>query len=128
MHILLGLIALLGGALFWFYRIRAAKDAAIDVADAAMQADFDGLKLGSTPILQMRSASRDGDDLRVVLDLKANVKPRSFVLQPILQYGDRLVVDLYTADQQVAPVVQKARRVTDVHHLLFLWSAWRVEF
>ena len=35
MHILLGLIALLGAALFWFYRIREAKDAAIDVADAA---------------------------------------------------------------------------------------------
>jgi N-acetylmuramoyl-L-alanine amidase len=80
----------------------------IDVENASMQAAFDNLKLSGTPILQMRSAGRDGNDLRVVLDLRDNVKPRSFVLQPILQYGDRLVVDLYTADQQVAPVVQKA--------------------
>ncbi len=35
MHILIGLIALIGGALFWFYRIKAARDAASDVADAA---------------------------------------------------------------------------------------------
>ncbi len=80
----------------------------IDVENATMNANFDSLKLRTTPILQMRSAARNGDDLRVVLDLKDKVKPRSFVLQPILQYGDRLVVDLYTADQQVAPVVQKA--------------------
>lgn len=80
----------------------------IDVQDAMMTTDFTHLKLSTTPILQMRSAVRNGDNLRVVLDLKDNVKPRSFVLQPILQYGDRLVVDLYTADQQVAPVVQKS--------------------
>ncbi|MFN3235933.1 MAG: N-acetylmuramoyl-L-alanine amidase [Pseudomonadales bacterium] len=80
----------------------------IDVQDAQLVTDFDGLDLATTPITQMRSAVREGNDLRVVLDLKDKVKPRSFVLQPILQYGDRLVVDLYTADQQVAPVVQKA--------------------
>lgn len=80
----------------------------IDVQDAQLVTDFDGLDLTTTPITQMRSAVREGNDLRVVLDLKDKVKPRSFVLQPILQYGDRLVVDLYTADQQVAPVVQKA--------------------
>jgi N-acetylmuramoyl-L-alanine amidase len=80
----------------------------IDVKDAEIKTSFNDLKLGTTPIMQMRSAVRDGDDLRIVLDLKDRVKPRSFVLKPILQYGDRLVVDLYTADQQVAPVVQKS--------------------
>lgn len=80
----------------------------IDVMDANLNTSFSGLDLKTTPIIGMRSASREGDDLRVVLDLKDKVKPRSFVLKPILQYGDRLVIDLYTADQQVAPVVQKA--------------------
>lgn len=80
----------------------------IDVMDANLQTSFESLELSKTPIVGMRSASREGNDLRVVLDLKANVKPRSFILKPILQYGDRLVIDLYTADQQVAPVVQKA--------------------
>lgn len=80
----------------------------IDVQDATLETSFERLDFSTTPILQMRSAVRDGDNLRVVLDLKDKVKPRSFVLKPILQYGDRLVVDLYTAEQQVAPVVQKA--------------------
>ena len=80
----------------------------IDISGAAMKTDFSGLDLSVTPIDSIRSAARDGKDLRVVLDLNAKVKPRSFVLKPILQYGDRLVIDLYTADQQIAPVVQKA--------------------
>ena len=80
----------------------------IDIANADMSADFSGLDFSRTPIADIRSATREGSDLRVVLDLKDNVKPRSFVLKPILQYGDRLVVDLYTSEQQIAPVVQKA--------------------
>ncbi len=80
----------------------------IDISSASMNADFSKLDLRSTPIDSMRSAVREGDDLRVVLDLNDKVKPRSFILKPILQYGDRLVIDLYTADQQIAPVVQKA--------------------
>ena len=35
MHILIGLITLIGAALFWYYRIRVASEAAADVADAA---------------------------------------------------------------------------------------------
>jgi N-acetylmuramoyl-L-alanine amidase len=84
----------------------------IDIDDVNLQQAFDGLDLQGTPISAMRSAGRNGKDLRVVLDLSDQVKPRSFVLRPILQYGDRLVVDLYTADQQVSPIVQKADRLS----------------
>ncbi|MCB1644162.1 MAG: N-acetylmuramoyl-L-alanine amidase [Pseudomonadales bacterium] len=84
----------------------------IDIADVELKADFDELSLNGTPVSGMRSAVREGNDLRVVIDLEDQVKPRSFVLRPILQYGDRLVVDLYTTDQQVAPVVQKADRIS----------------
>ncbi|MFT5099159.1 MAG: N-acetylmuramoyl-L-alanine amidase, partial [Planctomycetaceae bacterium] len=80
----------------------------IDISAAAMNTDFSGLDLSATPIDSMRSASRDEKDLRVVLDLSDKVKPKSFVLKPIQQYGDRLVIDLYTSDQQITPVVQKA--------------------
>jgi N-acetylmuramoyl-L-alanine amidase len=47
--------------------------------------------------------------MRVVLDLKAPVKPSVFQLQPLEQYGNRLVVDLYpalesnTADNSALP-------------------------
>lgn len=80
----------------------------IDIPDATMNAKLSTLDFSSTPIDSMRAATRDGNGLRVVLDLNDKVKPRSFVLNPILQYGDRLVIDLYTAEQQVAPVVQRA--------------------
>jgi N-acetylmuramoyl-L-alanine amidase len=80
----------------------------IDISEASMKSDFSDLDFTNTPIISMRSAVREENSLRVVLDLKDNVKPRSFILKPILQYGDRLVVDLYTSGQQIAPVVQKA--------------------
>ncbi|MFT7133106.1 MAG: N-acetylmuramoyl-L-alanine amidase [Cyclobacteriaceae bacterium] len=83
----------------------------IDIDDVNLKRAFDDLDLQGTPIGAMRAAKRNDNDLRVVLDLSDQVKPRSFVLRPILQYGDRLVVDLYTADQQVAPIVQKSDRV-----------------
>jgi N-acetylmuramoyl-L-alanine amidase len=47
--------------------------------------------------------------MRLVLDLKAPVKPSVFQLQPLEQYGNRLVVDLYpalesnTADNSALP-------------------------
>ncbi len=40
--------------------------------------------------------------MRVVLDLKAPVKPSVFQLQPLGQYGHRLVVDLYPAQPGAA--------------------------
>ncbi len=48
-------------------------------------------------VKNLRSGPRNGDDLRLVLDLKGPVKPKSFVLKPNEQYGHRLVIDLYDA-------------------------------
>lgn len=87
----------------------------IDVKNARITTSLDGLALEGTPITAVRSGQRPGGDLRIVLDLRDQVKPRSFVLTPVLQYGDRLVVDLYTPSQQVAPVVAKGpSRMRDV--------------
>ncbi|MGR9072715.1 MAG: N-acetylmuramoyl-L-alanine amidase [Gammaproteobacteria bacterium] len=43
----------------------------------------------------IRSGIRNGTDLRIVLDLKRTVSPKSFALQPNNEYGHRLVVDLF---------------------------------
>ncbi len=83
----------------------------IDIEDASLRAEVEDIVLDQTPIARMRASKRESTDLRVVLDLNASVKPRSFILKPILQYGDRLVVDLYTEAQQ-APLVQRVDRVT----------------
>lgn len=66
----------------------------IDLKDAALGTDFSKVDLSGSPIQRIRSAPRNGNDLRVVLDLKSDIKPRSFVLEPNQQYGHRLVVDL----------------------------------
>ncbi|WP_018402421.1 N-acetylmuramoyl-L-alanine amidase [Marinobacter gelidimuriae] len=66
----------------------------IDLKDTRLQASLDKLDLSGSPIRRIRSAVRNGNDLRVVLDLQKSVKPRSFLLKPNQQYGHRLVVDL----------------------------------
>ncbi|WP_197674540.1 N-acetylmuramoyl-L-alanine amidase [Halopseudomonas sabulinigri] len=70
----------------------------IDIDNATFNADTAGLALTNTPLTGMRSAPRDGNGLRVVLDLSAQVNPKSFVLPPNQQYGDRLVIDLFDQD------------------------------
>ncbi|MDX1697624.1 MAG: N-acetylmuramoyl-L-alanine amidase, partial [Thiohalobacterales bacterium] len=48
----------------------------------------------------IRTAKHNGDNLRIVLDLKEAVKPRSFILSPNEKYGHRLVIDLYEQAQE----------------------------
>ncbi len=66
----------------------------IDLKNANLKADLEKLDLSGSPVRRIRSAPRNGNDLRVVLDLKSDIKPRSFQLEPNQQYGHRLVVDL----------------------------------
>jgi N-acetylmuramoyl-L-alanine amidase len=67
----------------------------IDVKDTRLEGRMPSLGPDSKRIRAMRSGVREGDDLRVVLDLERPVNPKSFVLRPNRQYGDRLVVDVY---------------------------------
>jgi N-acetylmuramoyl-L-alanine amidase len=52
----------------------------------------------------MRSADKSSGDLRVVLDLKRKVRPRSFSLQPDGKSGHRLVVDLHGTNLSPTPI------------------------
>lgn len=73
--------------------------------------DINGATLGgplnvstaNTPITAMRSAQRTPSDLRVVIDLKKVVTPKSFTLAPNQQYGNRLVVDLFDNPSDANP-------------------------
>jgi N-acetylmuramoyl-L-alanine amidase len=57
---------------------------------------------GKGVVQRVRSGPQDGGTLRVVLDLAAAAKPRSFALQPNDSYGFRVVVDLAAAEPRVA--------------------------
>ncbi len=67
----------------------------LDLENATIKASVADLKLDGTPVQLVRTGVRDGEDLRVVLELSADVKPRSFFLKANEQAGDRLVLDLY---------------------------------
>lgn len=72
----------------------------IDIKNASLKTSFDDLDIAATPIAEIRSGQRGSDDLRMVFDLKAPVKVKSFTLKAYEQYGDRLVVDIF--DSQAA--------------------------
>lgn len=84
----------------------------LDLQSAKNATRFDKLDLKGSPIKGIRSAKRNSKDLRVVLDLSEAIKPRSFLLPPNEQYGNRLVIDLY--DKNGGQKTSKAKRSVDV--------------
>lgn len=80
----------------------------VDVTDTSLKADFAKLKLDDTPVNRIRSGVREGDDLRVVLDMSAAVDPRSFALKANDKAGDRLVLDLYDRSKKTETTVKKS--------------------
>ena len=94
-------------------RVRKKPDRlVIDVPEAKLSFDTQAVDVGDGPILGLRT-SQKSQSVRIVLDLDAPVRPRSFVLSPILnlKLSDRLVVDLYTKEQQ-SPA-QRVERLTN---------------
>ncbi|MGB2131127.1 MAG: N-acetylmuramoyl-L-alanine amidase [Marinobacterium sp.] len=65
----------------------------IDIDDTRLKASVNGLGLEKSPISDIRYSHRS-EGVRIVLDLKEKVRPKSFDLKPNDQYGHRLVVDL----------------------------------
>ena len=79
----------------------------IDIKKAEWESTPD-LELDGTPIKGVRTAVRNDRDIRVVLDLKSQVKPRSFALKATDTKKDRLVIDLV---DPAAPPKVVARKV-----------------
>jgi N-acetylmuramoyl-L-alanine amidase len=82
------------------FTLTAPDRLVIDVGGGTLSKSFDPLPLANTPISGLRAAQHDANTLRVVIDLSAQVSPKSFTLAPNQQYGHRLVVDLF--DQTTA--------------------------
>lgn len=66
----------------------------LDLTDVRLTADLTELDLNDSGVIRIRHATRNTNDLRIVLDMKEAMQPKSFVLPPNDQYGHRLVVDL----------------------------------
>tara|TARA_B110000208_G_scaffold17370_2_gene20850 strand:+ start:2537 stop:3823 length:1287 start_codon:yes stop_codon:yes gene_type:complete len=86
----------------------------IDLSDSRVKTQFDKLDFTNTPIASIRVAARNKTDVRVVLDLKNTVSPKSFSLKANEQYSDRLVIDLFdkkrVVSRSVEQVVKKKNR------------------
>ena len=74
----------------------------VDIKSSYTELSFNGLDFSDSPISGIRSGERNGDSLRIVLDLTSVVEPETFSLAPNSEFGERLVLDLYdtTSSQQ----------------------------
>ncbi|CAN1595746.1 N-acetylmuramoyl-L-alanine amidase [Pseudomonas sp. B21-028] len=84
------------------FTLTAPDRLVIDINGASLGAPLN-VATANTPITAIRSAQRTPTDLRVVVDLKKTVTPKSFTLAPNAQYGNRLVVDLFDNPADAAP-------------------------
>ena len=82
----------------------------LDVSDASLAGALTDLPLDGTPIARVRSGIREGQDLRVVFDLSADVNPKSFQLAPNERTGHRLVLDLFDAETSKQPVIAAPKK------------------
>lgn len=84
------------------FTLTAPDRLVIDINGAALDAPLK-VSTANTPITSVRTAQRTPTDLRVVVDLKKPLTPKSFTLAPNQQYGNRLVVDLYDQPSDAEP-------------------------
>jgi len=79
----------------------------IDLKNTKVRGALPSATYNESRIKGLRYAKRGKNGLRVVLDLKNAVKPKSFVLKPHGAYGHRLVVDLFDAAKSKKVVVKR---------------------
>lgn len=84
----------------------------IDIRDSTFLADLTPLEFADSPVTAIRTGIRNGDDLRLVLDLAQRVQYQSFTLGANGEFRDRLVIDLYDPRSAVVPEQSNTRTVT----------------
>jgi N-acetylmuramoyl-L-alanine amidase len=72
----------------------------IDLSGATLSLPA-GLPEAKGLVTRVRSGERSAGELRIVLDVKQRVHPKSFLLEPHDSYGHRLVIDLGGAEERV---------------------------
>jgi N-acetylmuramoyl-L-alanine amidase len=80
-------------------------------------AELNGKVTADDPYIQGLRVGRNRPGVvRVVLDLKAEVKPQVFTLQPVGEYGHRLVLDIYpaVAVDPLAALIEQSEKKAEV--------------
>jgi N-acetylmuramoyl-L-alanine amidase len=83
------------------FTMRAPERLVLDLEDVALDAQLEALpgRVGADDpyIAQIRVARNRSNVVRLVLELRGEIKPQTFSLKPVGNYGHRLVVDIYPA-------------------------------
>jgi len=104
------------------YQVFSVKDPERLVLDLETEmtpalAELDGKVVADDPYIKgMRAARNRPGVVRVVLDLKTEVKPQVFTLAPIAEYGHRLVLDIYPAVpiDPLAALIEETRKTDEL--------------
>jgi N-acetylmuramoyl-L-alanine amidase len=76
------------------FTLRGPDRLVVDLKDGRLGDQLSRMPAGAGAVRSIRSGLRADGQLRVVLDLSEDVRPRSFTAGPNGTYGDRLVIDL----------------------------------
>ncbi|MCP3669654.1 MAG: AMIN domain-containing protein [Gammaproteobacteria bacterium] len=79
----------------------------IDFTNTRLNTSLAGFKGKDRYVRSIRSSTRNGGSLRIVLDLKGRIKPKIFALAPNREYGHRLVLDLFSTKNIARVPVKK---------------------
>ncbi|HZD21702.1 MAG TPA: N-acetylmuramoyl-L-alanine amidase [Burkholderiales bacterium] len=104
------------------YQVFSVKDPERLVLDLETEmtpalAELDGKVVADDPYIKgLRAARNRPGVVRVVLDLKTEVKPQLFTLAPIAEYGHRLVLDIYPAVplDPLAALIEETRKTDEL--------------
>jgi N-acetylmuramoyl-L-alanine amidase len=77
------------------FRLQDPARVVVDLEGTRSRAGVEGLDLPDPVLKGVRTGYPEEGTFRVVMDLKQEVKPKTFQLQPHGPHGHRLVVDLY---------------------------------
>ena len=94
----------------------------LDLEGVDLNANLKSLASAISPndpyIKQVRVGIFKPNVVRVVIDLKTQIKPNIFMLQPAGQYNHRLVLDVYPLQDPILSVIAKAERPTEAPAVL----------
>jgi len=81
------------------FRLHSPERIVIDIQNAKIKANLKSLNLPDPVVQSMRHGKPTASVLRIVMDVKEKVQPRSFLLKPMQGKPYRLVVDLTRPEQ-----------------------------
>lgn len=93
---------------FSVFTLKNPDRVVIDIENTQFDTSLPPVSAGHPLLKQVRSSARNSSGWRFVLDVKNNIRPRSFMLNPNEEYGHRLVVDMDYPLTLVPPTVTEA--------------------